>query len=129
MTETSAQGRVEEGVHLSPYTCEITDYLQHAFELLDAGDEDRIIGDPWFTRDDGLPPLSDEDVDRVIAAIDSEFETEIRIYASYHLNHSGANWVPEFNRLSPRARRAVVEGLDAILARYKPEAPPTSDWC
>jgi len=119
-------GRIEDGVSLSAYTCEITDYLQHVFDLMETGDEDRIMGDPWFQRAEGLPALTDEDVDRVIEALDSEFETEIRHYASYHLNHSGANFTPDFHRLSPRARRAVVEGLDAIIARHKPEPPPAT---
>ena len=118
MIEEIEEGRVEEGVTLTPYTCAVTDYLQHVFELLEAGAEDRFMSDPWFQRTDGLPPLSDEDVDRVIEAIDAEFATELRFYASYHLQRSGATTTPDFQRLSSRARRAVAEGLDAIVAQY-----------
>jgi hypothetical protein len=111
-------GRVEEGVHLSDYTCEIIDYLQRCFDLLETDEEDRILGDPFYRRARDRPPLSEEDVDRVIGAIDAEFATEIGTYPEYHRNRSGANATPDFSRFSPRARRCVAEGLDAILSRY-----------
>jgi hypothetical protein len=117
MGEHSA--RVEEGVTLSPYTLEFTEWIQHCFEMLNSGQEDRIISDPWYQRTDGRPPLTDEQVDTVIEALDKEYEYELGTYPGYHRNRSGANALPEFRRLSPRARRAMVEGIDRIISKYR----------
>ncbi|HZT06028.1 MAG TPA: hypothetical protein VFC51_03290 [Chloroflexota bacterium] len=111
--------RVEEGVTLSAYTLEVTDWLQHCFDLLESGNEDRIMSDPWYRRDGDRPPLSDEQVDAVVEALDKEYEYELGTYPGYHRNRSGANALPEFRRLSPRARRAMVEGIDRIVSKYR----------
>jgi len=111
--------RIEEGVTLSPYTLEFTDWIQHCYELLQTDQEDRIISDPWYERADGRPPLTDEQVDAVIDALDKEYEYELGTYPGYHRNRSGANALPEFHRMSPRARRAMVEGIDRIIAKYR----------
>lgn len=113
--------RVEEGVTLSDQTLEMTAYLQDVFDKLERGEEHLILGDPFYTREGGRPPLTDEHIDKVIAAIDSEYATELGQYPAYHRNRSGATALPEFSRLSPAARRRVVEGLDAITQRYAPE--------
>jgi hypothetical protein len=110
--------RVEEGVTLSPYTLEFTDWIQHCYDLLEAGQEDRIISDPWYTRPSGRPMLTDEEIDKVISELDREYEVELGTYPGYHRNRSGANALPEFHRLSPRARRALVEGCDRIITKY-----------
>lgn len=111
--------RTEEGVVLHDDVLEIIAYLQDCFDKLGRGEEDRILGDPFYRRPDGKPPLTDEAVDRVVAAIDEEFAHEIGSYPGYHRNRSGANAAADFHRLSPRARRAMVEGLEAILARHQ----------
>jgi hypothetical protein len=110
---------VQEGVVLGDDVLEIIEYLQDCFEKLERGDDSLILGDPFYQRASGKPPLTDEEVDRVISAIDAEFAFEIGNYPGYHRNRSGANAPVDFNRLTPRARRAMVEGLDAILARHK----------
>src|SRR5947208_158001 len=94
--------RVEEGVTLSPYTLEFTDWIQHCYDLLEAGEEDRIFSDPFYERTEGRPPLTDEEIDAVINALDQEYAYELGTYPGYHRNRSGANALPEFNRLSPR---------------------------
>lgn len=111
--------RIEEGVTLSAYTLEFTDYLQQCYLLLDAGQEDHILADPFYVRADGRAPLTDAQVDAVIAALDHEYEVELGTYPGYHRNRSGANALPEFHRLSPRARRAMVEGIDRIVEKYR----------
>jgi len=116
--------RVEEGVTLGDDVLEVIAYLQDCLDKLERGEEDMILGDPFYQRADGKPPFSDEDVDRVIAALDEEFGHEIGTYPGYHRNRSGANATPDFHRLSPRARRALVEGLDAILSRHRAENAP-----
>src|SRR5437016_5161755 len=110
---------VEEGVLLTDDVLEVIAYLQDCFEKLERGDEHLILGDPFYQRPDGKPPLTDDEVDKVIAAIDEEFTFEIGTYPGYHRNRSGASAPSDFHRLSPRARRAMVEGLDAILTRHK----------
>jgi hypothetical protein len=107
--------RVEEGVTLNDYTLEFTEFLQHCFALLEDGREDQILSDPFF--DSGI---SDEQVDAVIAALDAEYEHELGTYPGYHRNRSGANALPEFHRLSPRGRRALVEGALVIKQRHQP---------
>ena len=111
--------RVEEGVTLSPYTLEFTDWIQQCYELLEAGAEDRIFSDPFYERTDGRPTLTDEEIDAVINALDQEYAYELGTYPGYHRNRSGANALPEFNRMSPRARRAMVEGIDRIVSKHR----------
>jgi hypothetical protein len=110
--------QVEEGVTLSPYTLEFTAWIQHCYDLLEAGQEDHILSDPWYQRPGGRPMLTDDEVDKVIAELDKEYEVELGTYPGYHRNRSGANALPEFHRLSPRARRALVEGCDRIITKY-----------
>jgi hypothetical protein len=111
--------RIEEGVTLTPYTLEFTNWIQHCYDLLEAGQEDRIISDPWYERADGRPPLTEEEINRVVEALDKEYEYELGTYPGYHRNRSGANALPEFHRMSPRARRAMVEGIDRIIAKHR----------
>jgi hypothetical protein len=114
-------GRMEEGVELRDETLEVIDYLQEVLQKLDAGLENHILGDPFYQRAEGKDPFTDEQIDRVINAIDAEFAIEISLYPGYHRGRSGANTTPDFWRLSPSARRVVVEGLDAIHNRYREE--------
>jgi hypothetical protein len=116
---TEYQTVIEEGITLTAYTLEFTEYLQHCFELLDAGNEDQILSDPFYQREDGKPPLTDEEIDTVIVALDAEYEYELGTYPGYHRNRSGANALPEFHRLSPRARRSMVEGIARIIEKYR----------
>jgi hypothetical protein len=111
--------RTEEGVVLHDDVLEIIAYLQDCFDKLNRGEEDRILGDPFYRRPEGKPNMTDEEIDRVVAAIDEEFAHEIGAYPGYHRNRSGANAPADFQRLSPRARRAMVEGLEAILVRHQ----------
>lgn len=108
-----------EGIVVTDDTLEVIAYLQTCYEQMERGEEDHILGDPFYQRAGGKPMLTDEEVDKVVAAIDAEFATEIGQYPGYHRNRSGATHTPDFHRLSARARRAMVEGLDAILARHR----------
>jgi hypothetical protein len=110
--------RIEENVEITDRSLDTIAYLEDVLEKLDAGEERFILADPFYQRADGKPPFSDEHIDRIIAAIDEEFATEMGQYAGYHRNRSGATATPDFHRLSPPARRAVVEGLDVIHRRH-----------
>jgi hypothetical protein len=109
---------IEEGVYLDDVVIEVIAFMQDCFNRLERGEEDMILADPFFERPGGKPPLTDDEIDRIIAAIDSEFVHEITNYLDYHRNRSGANAAPEFTRMSPRARRAMVEGIEAIMALH-----------
>jgi len=109
---------IEEGVYLDDVVIEVIAYLQDCFERLERGEEDQILADPYYERPGGKPPLSDDEIDRVVAAIDSEFVHEISNYLDYHRNRSGANSPPEFLRMSARARRAMVENIEAIMEAH-----------
>jgi len=109
---------IEEGVYLDDVVIEVIGFMQDCFDKLERGEEDQILADPYFERPDGKPPLSEEEIDRIIAAIDSEFAHEITNYLDYHRNRSGANFAPDFNRMSARARRAMVEGIEAIMEAH-----------
>ena len=110
---------IEEGVTLEDDVLECIAWLQSCFEKLEAGQEELILSEPFYARADGKPPLTDEDVDKIIEGLDAEFAFEIGSYPGYHRNRSGATHVPQFDRLSPSARRALVEGIDGILARHR----------
>jgi hypothetical protein len=116
---TEYEPRTEEGIHLSSYTLEVTEWIQRCYELLDAGDEDRILSDPFYERANGKPPLTDDEIDAVIKALDDEYAHELGTYPGYHRNRSGATALPEFHRMSPRARRAMVEGIDRIVSKHR----------
>lgn len=113
MMDTEYEARIEEGVTLSAYTLELTAWLQHCFDQLEKGDE--LYADPFF--DSGI---SDERVDAIIEALDAEYAFELGTYPTYHRNRSGANAPPEFHRLSPQGRRALVDGCLAIKRKYQP---------
>jgi hypothetical protein len=106
---------IEEGVYLDDVVIEVIAFMQDCFDKLERGEEDQILADPFFERPRGKPPLTDEEIDGIISAIDSEFTHEITNYLDYHRNRSGANAAPEFARMSPRSRRAMVEGIEAIM--------------
>ncbi|SRR5581483_1757284 len=99
----------------------VTDYLQDCFEKLESGTEQAILRDPLAIRD---PALTDEEVDKVIAALDAEYDHEMEYSYSYHRTRSGATLKTEFHRLGPDARRAMVEGLDYLIRTVQHDGPP-----
>ena len=109
---------IEEGVYLDDVVIEVITFMQECFDKLERGEENLILADPYFERPGGKPPLTDDEIERIIAAIDSEFAHEISNYLDYHRNRSGANYAPEFSRMSPRGRRAMVEGIEAIMEAH-----------
>lgn len=109
---------VDEGVTITGFTLDMTDYLQDCFDKLEAGQEDLIMADPFYTPRGG--PFSDEKVDRLIAALDEEYGKEIDNFRDHHAGRSGANTKPEWHRLGPRARRALAEGCMRIIEEWNP---------
>ncbi len=112
-------GQWYENTWISPYHAETTWAVQEVFEAMEAGKADHLTPDPFYQRADGKPPFSDEDIDRIILAIDEEYDTEMRVYPVHHLNRSGADARTELHRLPPLARRYLVELLDAIKSKHR----------
>ncbi len=112
----------QEGVLLTAYTVAITAWLQHCYELLEDGREDEILSDPFYVPATG--PLSDELVDQLVGALDAEYAYEIEKYPTHHKTRSGAETTPDFWRLGPRARRALVEGAMLLCERHPVDPPP-----
>lgn len=126
------EGRWEERVWLPPFTLELTAWIQHCYDLLEAGEEKHILADPWYQRADGKPPFTDEQINAIITALDAEYESELGSFPDYHRNRSGCNALPEFHRLSAAGRRALVEGIDRIAEKHKSivqTAPSTAPGC
>jgi hypothetical protein len=72
-----------------------------------------------FPSADG-DPRSDDDIDRIIAAIDEEIDGEIERNQS-HWNAKGIFRGSGFIRLQPLQRRALVEDLARAVAAAKEE--------
>lgn len=103
----------EEGITLTPYVNEVIAWLQHCLDMLEAGTEDRILGDPFYVSN-----LTEQQIDAAIAEIDVYFDSEIARYPEYHERRSGANAKTELGRLGPAARRACVEMLQRIRIKH-----------
>ena len=98
----------------SEKTAAVIKWLQECYDWMEAGEEEKISPNLAYKSTRGV--LTDDYVDRIIAKIEFEFEFELDKYPGYHFqNADGANAPPEFTRLSPSARRALVEGLDRAL--------------
>src|SRR3954471_4657646 len=126
------EGQWYEATWISPYHAETTWAVQTVFEALESGQADHLAPDPFFVRAEGKPTFSDEDVDRIIAALDEEYDHEMSMYSVWHRNRSGATAQTELRRLPPLARRYLVELLDQIKTKHRDidqSAPikPTSD--
>lgn len=103
----------------SPICVEIIACLHECFEDLESGDPARIAGwnsDPYFERE---PAITQEDADRLIAALDKRLDVEIEKYPIYHANLSGANAYTALHRLPPSARLGLAQRLARICDRFE----------
>ena len=97
-----------------PKTNLVIEWLQECYMLLESGEEDRIPRS--LNYQSPLGTLTDDYIDRMVEAIEAEFVYELEKYPAYHFkNADGATAPPEFTRLKPESRRALVEGLHQIL--------------
>ncbi len=116
---TGPEGQWYEGTWITPKEAEITMAYQQAFDALEDGTVDHLTPDPFYVRGGDLPPLSDADVDRFIAALDEEYDVEISHHLDHHLDRSGATERTELHRLPPLARRWLAELVDAICVKHR----------
>lgn len=105
--------------HGSPLCTAIIDCLRACFEDLESGDPARLAGwhaDPYFERE---PAITQEDADRLIAALDTRLNKEIDQFDSYHLRRSGANAYTALWRLPPSARLGLAQRLARIADSFE----------
>ncbi len=112
-------GQLYGGAWIKPWQAEVTMLLQSVFEELEAGHADHLTPDPFYVRASGRPPLTDADCDRLVAALDEEYDKEMRAQSGYHFSRSGATARTELHRLPPLARRFLAEGIDRILDKHQ----------
>lgn len=94
--------------------------LQDWFQALENGTAEYRNPDPRFVRPNDKPPYTDEEVDRVIAALDEEIDGEIQRNKS-HWAAKGIQIGSAFARLAPLQRRALVEDLARVVAQWQRE--------
>jgi len=97
---------------------EMMDWLQFCLLEVEAGHENRMTPDPLYRRYNGRPPMTPEEIDKVIDGIDEEFAEEMDKHGSTHYSASGAKIKPEFSRFGPAAKRFLVEGCDQIIHKW-----------
>lgn len=113
--------------HTNACEAQVLAVLQSWFEGIEEGRALLWQPDPRFKRRNGKPPWSEEDVDRIITAIDEEFEKEAMSWAK-NSTAIMATAGPGFSRLGPAQRRALCEELDMTLAKYPfKEVPGVGD--
>ena len=89
-------------------------WLTFCLDKLQQGRENEIPLDPFYKSK--RRKLTDDYINRIIQAIDYEFEYEAIRFSSYHLQYSGSAKPPDFSKLSKRGRRATVQGIDKLLS-------------
>ena len=102
----------------SPLTTEMIACLEACFQDLEAGQSERWNADPYFSRGDGLASPTVEDADRLIAALDEEFDSEINQFPAFHIRRSGATAGARWYRLPESARLGLAQRLCAIADKY-----------
>ena len=111
-----------EVVNLYPDT---TSWLQHAVELMDAGQGHTLRPAPFYARRD---LITEEVIASVIGRLEEYLKSEIQRYPSYHNLHqhiSGNDKLvsPGYDKLPPHAQRALVERLDELIMTIRNDEP------
>lgn len=123
-------GQKYEGTWIQPWEAEVTMFIQHVFEELEAGNAAHLLPDPFYVRAEDRPPLTDADCDRLIEALDEEYDSEMGLHPGHHKDRSGAMARTEMHRLPPLTRRYLAEGLDRIIDKHRDidqEEPPAPE--
>lgn len=108
-------------VYNGDFNKELTACLQECFKDMDSGDPSRLARwnpDPFWTPGGDRPTPSQEDADRMIAALDYEYAIEIDSFPDYHIRRSGANAKPDWRRLEPSQRLGLTQRLARIAEQY-----------
>lgn len=100
---------------------EVTAWLQSIWRLMDQGRINTLRPVPTYDRRSLLP---DEKIEEVALAIEGVFAYELENYPSWHQDaqqiKSNQHLVtPGFAGLNLLQKRALVEGVDRILQKYR----------
>lgn len=126
VVEARRPSEVEEGITVHGHSLDCMDYLHEVLGMMESGQADRLVPDPFYRSRNWDGVIPEERIDRLIEALDAEFAVEIGNHPQYHRNRSGATHTPDFCRLTATQRRAVAEELDRINARYE---EPVREGC
>ncbi|MBP6979824.1 hypothetical protein KBB41_02145 [Candidatus Curtissbacteria bacterium] len=115
MKVTQVESRREEAVQ------EVTAWLQSIWRLMNQGRINTLRPVPTYDRRQLLP---DDKVEEVALAIEGVFAFELENYPGWHQDAQQIKpnqhlVTPGFTGLEPLQKRALVEGVDRILQKYR----------
>jgi len=121
MKVTQVESRREEAVQ------EVTAWLQSIWRLMNQGRINTLRPVPTYDRRQLLP---DDKVEEVALAIEGVFAFELENYPGWHQDAQQIKpnqhlVTPGFTGLEPLQKRALVEGVDRILQKYRVEPSGT----
>lgn len=110
-------------VHADPEVAAVIAYLQDWFLAMEDGSADLRMPDPSYRRSGNRPEWTEDDLDRIIEAIDQEYLREVRgltgtITGGWAWVRMGCDAPPGFHRLGRLQRLAFVQGLDQVLTQF-----------
>ena len=120
MKVTSEQSARQQAVD------EVTDWLQSVWRLMAQGRINTFRPVPVYERRKLLP---DSKINEIAAAIEDVFAYELDNYPGWHsdaqqIRPNQTLVTPGFSDLPPFQKRALVEGVDRILQKYRVEPKP-----
>lgn len=112
MPETRIPGRTYPSGHADPQVHAIMALLEDWFTAMEDGTAHYRQPDFEYRRSEGKPQWSEDDVDRLVKAIDAEIDQEV-LRLPGTTTHSTAG--PGFHRLEFPQRLALAQQLDGLL--------------
>lgn len=102
---------------------EVTDWLQNIWRLMSQGRINTLRPVPAYDRRKLLP---DSKIEEVAEAIEDVFAYELANYPGWHqdaqqIRPNQTLVTPGFSDLPPLQKRALVEGVDRIMQKYRAE--------
>jgi len=108
--------------HTNAGVAAVIDVLCAFYHALEDGTVADWQPDPSYQRSRGRDPWTEDEVDRIIAGLDEEYGKELRSWASKprwsQSNGLGCDAGPDFARLQPPQRLALVQVLDQVLQEH-----------
>lgn len=100
--------------HDIPKVAAVVSVLHDWFRAMEEGTHTSRFPDPNYIRRNNRPPWTDEEVDKVIEALDHEIRYEMDQRPNYWAER-GYDIPTDFSRLDKLQRRALVEQVDNAL--------------
>ena len=111
--------------HADPKVAGIIAVLQRWYDAMQDGSVQHWYPQLDFKRRNGKPLWSDEELDRLIAALDEEFDKELS-WAKTQADVK-AEAGPGFSRLTTTQRLVLAQELDAMLRLFEEHPPELSE--